>query len=248
MIFRRAALPTLGIAGTAGLWEAATRSGLVATTDVPTLSSTLAAFGDLLGSETFWTAVGDTLRSWALGLLVSAAVAIPLGIAIGASDRAWRFVKVPVEALRPIPPIVILPLALLVLSGGIEFKVFLIAQGALWPLLIQTSYGVRDIDAVVLDTARSYRLDWWRRIVFVRLPAALPIVATALRLAAVTAFAVSLVTELIGGAPGLGQLLTVATSGNNLPRVYALTLVAGLFGMLVAAVFGALQRRVAETR
>jgi ABC-type nitrate/sulfonate/bicarbonate transport system permease component len=245
---RRIVLPAVGIAGAAGLWEAATRSGVVDTTDVPTLSSTLVAFGELLNSGTFWTAIGETVRSWAVGLLVSAVIGIPLGLAVGASDRAWRFVRIPVEALRPIPPIVILPLALLVLHGGIEFQVLLIVQGALWPLLIQTSYGARDIDAVVLDTARSYRLGWWRRVMFVRLPAALPIVTNALKLAAATAFAVALVTELIGGAPGLGQLLVVAASGNNLPRTYALTLVAGLFGLIVAAVFGALQRRVAETR
>jgi ABC-type nitrate/sulfonate/bicarbonate transport system permease component len=245
---RHAVLPGLGIAGAAGLWEAATRSGLVAATDVPTLSSTLIALGDLVGSATFWTAIGDTVRSWALGLLASAAIAIPLGLAVGASERAWRFVRIPVEALRPIPPIVILPLALLILQGGIEFKVALIMQGALWPLLIQTSYGVRAIDATVLDIARSYRLGWWRRVAFVRLPAALPMVASGLTFAAAGAFAVSLVTELVGGATGLGQLLVVAASGNDLPRVYALTLVAGLFGLLVAAVFGALQHRVGRTR
>jgi ABC-type nitrate/sulfonate/bicarbonate transport system permease component len=245
---RRAVLPTLGIAGAAGLWEAATRSGFVATSDVPTLSSTLTAFGGLLGSAAFWTAAGDTVRSWAAGLVFSVVVGIPLGLAIGASDRAWRFVRIPVEALRPIPPVVILPLALLVLQGGIEFKVLLIAQGALWPLLIQTSYGVRDIDAVVLDTARSYRLGWWRRVALVRLPAALPIVTSALTFAATTAFAVALATELIGGAPGMGQLLVLAAAGNDLPRAYALILVAGLFGLVVAAGFGALQRRVAERR
>ncbi|RZU52700.1 ABC-type nitrate/sulfonate/bicarbonate transport system permease component [Krasilnikovia cinnamomea] len=247
-MFRPTALSALGLAGAAALWEATTRTGIVAETDVPTLSSTLTAFGGLLGSAMFWTATGDTLRSWALGLLVSAAIAIPLGLAVGASDRAWRFIRVPVEALRPIPPVVILPLALLVLAGGIEFKVFLIAQGALWPLLIQTSYGVRHTDAVVLDTARSYRLDWWRRIVFVRLPAALPMVVIALQIAAATAFAISLATELVGGAPGLGQLLVVASSGDDLPQVYALTLAAGVFGLLVATAFGALHRLVVAGR
>ncbi|WP_412745352.1 ABC transporter permease [Krasilnikovia sp. MM14-A1004] len=241
-------LPAVGLAGAAGLWEVTTRSGLVATTDVPTLSSTLTAFGGLLGSAVFWTATGDTVRSWALGLLVSAAIAIPVGLAIGASDRAWRFIRVPVEALRPIPPVVVLPLALLILSGGIGFKVFLIAQGVIWPLLIQTSYGVRNVDTVVLDTARSYRLDWWRRIVFVRLPAALPMVVIALQIAAATAFAIALATELIGGAPGLGQLLVVASSGDDLPRVYALTLAAGVFGLFVAVTFGALHRLVVAGR
>ena len=245
---RRAALPVLGVAGTAVLWEAITRSGLVPATEVPTLSSTLAEFGGLLGSATFWTATGDTVRSWALGLLASAAVAIPLGFAIGASRWVWQVVRVPVEALRPVPPIVVLPLALLVLGGGTEFTVLLIMQGTLWPLLIQTSYGVRDIDTVLLDTARGYRLGWWRRMVFVRLPAALPIVTNALQLAAATAFAVALVAELVGGAPGLGQLLVLAVNGGDLPRAYALTVVAGMFGMLTAAVFGALQRRVAATR
>ncbi|MEU4562908.1 ABC transporter permease subunit [Actinoplanes sp. NPDC023936] len=245
---RRTMLPVLGVAGAAGLWEAATRSRLVSPTDVPTLSSTLAVVAELLGSATFWAGAGDTVRSWALGLLVSAAIAIPLGYAAGASRWVWQFVRIPVEALRPIPPIVILPLALLVLRGGSPFTILLIMQGTLWPLLIQTTYGVRTIDAVVLDTARSYRLGWWRRVIFVRLPAALPIVTNALKLAAATAFAVALVAELVGGAPGLGQLLVVAINGNDLPRAYALAVVAGVFGMLLAAVFTLLQRRVAATR
>ena len=152
----RLVLPLMGVGVIALAWEGVTRMGLVSTTVLPTLSDTLTELASVLGSADFWPFLLLTLRAWALGMLLAATVALPLGIWFGMSDRAYRFVRLPLEAVRPVPPIVILPLALLALGGGIVFQSTLIVQGAMWPLLITVVYGLRDMESVTLETARSF--------------------------------------------------------------------------------------------
>ena len=110
-------------------WEAVTRSGLVTPTLMPTFTDTVAELGTLLETPTFRESLLLTLRAWAVGLLIAASIGIPLGVVLGLSDRAYRFVRIPLEAIRPVPPIVILPLALLALGGNIAFQATLIVQG-----------------------------------------------------------------------------------------------------------------------
>lgn len=240
----RAALPLIGIGIIIAAWAVLVATDTLPSESVATPRATWSALTDLVGQGEFWERIGQTAWSWCVGLLVAAVIGVPLGVLLGASPRAARFTRVVVEAVRPIPPVVILPLALLVLGGALWFKVSLIVQGALWPLVVQTSYGVRSIDPVVLETAASFRLDPVRRLFLVRIPAASVQIATGMRLAAATAFAVCLVTEIVGGAKGLGAgLISAQIAGDN-AGVMALTVVAGVFGMVIAFVFGRLERRV----
>lgn len=232
----------VGVVGVAGLWEAVTRSGLIAPNLMPSFSATCVKLAALVLDTSFWAYVVLTLRAWAIGLVVAVAIALPAGFLIGLSDRAYRFVRVPVEAIRPVPPIVVLPLALLVLGGGTAFQTTLIVQGAMWPLLITVAYAVRSVDPVALDTAASFRLSPRHTLFFVRLPAAAPLIATGLRLGAATAFGVTIVSELLGGSTGLGTLLMIGQSGGDVALVYAVTLVAGVFGLVIAQLFGTLER------
>lgn len=240
----RYALPLAGVTVVVVAWEAVTRSGLVTPTLMPTFTDTVAELGTLLETPTFRESLLLTLRAWAVGLLIAASIGIPLGVVLGLSDRAYRFVRIPLEAIRPVPPIVILPLALLALGGNIAFQATLIVQGALWPLLVTVTYAVRDVDSTTLDTARSFRFGPARTLFFVRLPAALPLMASGVRLAAATAFAVTLVTELVGGAHGLGTVMMIGQSGGDVVRVYAVTLVGGLVGLAIAFAFGLVEKRV----
>ncbi|MFT4296202.1 MAG: ABC transporter permease [Micropruina sp.] len=233
-----------GVLTLAVVWEVSVRTGLLTSSAVPSLSSTLADLFALLLVPGFWVTLGYTLTSAALGLLLALAVAVPFGLALAESAWLRRILGVTVDAVRPIPPIVLLPIAILTLGGGLDLKLVLILQGALWPLLIQTVYGIRTIDPVLLDVARSFRLTIWRRLLQVRLPAAAPIVFSGLRLAASIAFGVSIMTELVGGERGLGSILSIAQSGNNIERVYAITIVTGLVGLLISWAFGRLQHRL----
>ena len=77
---------------------------------------------------------------------------------IGSSRWVYRAFRVPIEFLRPIPSVALIPLAVLIYGTGLESKVFLAAFASFWPLLIQTIYGVQDVDPVATDTARSFGL------------------------------------------------------------------------------------------
>ena len=77
---------------------------------------------------------------------------------VGSSRLAYRALRVPIEFLRPIPSVALIPLAVLVYGTGLESKVFLAAFASFWPLFMQTLYGVQDVDPVATDTARSFGL------------------------------------------------------------------------------------------
>lgn len=223
-------------------WDLAVRSGLLSQTVVPTVSDTASRLGELVTTGALWPFLMATLRAWITGLTIAVILALPIGILLGLSEPAYRFCRVPLEAIRPVPPIVILPLALLAIGGGIAFQSTLIVQGALWPLLIVVTYAIRDTEPVALDTARSFRLGGWRTLLFVRLPSAAPLIGSGLKLAAATAFAVTLVTEILGGARGIGTMLMTAQSGGDVTTVYAITVVAGLVGLGIAIAFGIIER------
>lgn len=189
--------------------------------------------------------LGYTLESTFGGLAIALVVALPLAVLL--ADHKWlrRAVMPTVEALRPVPPIVVLPIALLLIGSGVAFPVVLVLQGVLWALLVQATYGVASVDPVVVETARSFRLDRARALLLVKIPAAAPVVLSGLRFAAGAAFSVSIMTELVSGVHGLGSMLAVAQSGNDVPRVYSVSLLTGLIGVVIAFLFGRVQRRLA---
>ena len=92
-----------------------------------------------------------------IGLGLAVALGVPAGILIGSSRWAYRALRVPIEFLRPIPSVALIPLAVLVYGTGLESKVFLATFACFWPMLIQTIYGVQDVDPVATDTARAVR-------------------------------------------------------------------------------------------
>jgi ABC-type nitrate/sulfonate/bicarbonate transport system permease component len=111
-------------------------------------------------------------------------------------------------------------------------------------VLVQVLYGVQDVDPVARDTARSYRFSRWGRVRHVVWPTALPYVMTGLRLASAVALVLAVTSELIIGAPGLGQQIALAQSGAAVPDLYALVVVTGLVGIAINFLFRWAERRV----
>jgi ABC-type nitrate/sulfonate/bicarbonate transport system permease component len=230
------------------IWQIASTTGTLNDEAAPPPASALAAFGHLVRSAAFWSSAGATMRAWSLGVAMTILIGVPLGVVLGARPNLWRWCRPTIEAIRPIPPVVVLPLAILVLGAGFSFTAVLIAQGAVWPLLIMTRYGVTSVPTVTLETAQIFRINLWRRLVFVRLGQAVPLLGSGLRIAAGSAFAIAIMAGLVGGGPGLGQNLTLASQANDLPLTFALTIAVGLFGLVILLSFGALERRVTRWR
>ena len=235
-------LGAVSIAAFLGLWQYASTSGLISEEDLPAMTTTFQELWSMMHTRGFWTAFGQTVRGWALGLGIATALAVPIGIVLGSSQFASRAFRIPVEFLRPIPSAALIPLLFLTLGTTLNSEIFLAAFGAFWPLLVQTIYGVRDVDPVALDTARSFGIGRFERLYRIKLPSAVPYIATGLRISSSVALILAFTAELFMGIPGLGALMNVAESFGLTVEVYALALATGFLGLAIYAVFAAIER------
>ena len=226
------------------LWELVVGIGLLNEDHVPSMTATVAELADLLGDADFWSAVANTLEGWALGLGIAAALAIPLGILIGSSATAYRSVRFVVEFLRPIPSVALVPLAVLIYGVGLESKVFLAAFASFWPLFVQTLYGVQDVDPVATDTGRSFGLGRLEVLYRIKLPSAVPYIATGLRISSAVALILAVTAEIVIGSAGLGREINVARSSGAVEIMYALVITTGLLGWLLNIATTQAERRV----
>jgi ABC-type nitrate/sulfonate/bicarbonate transport system permease component len=184
-----------------------------------------------------------TIRGWALGLGIATALAVPCGILLGSFELVGRAFRVPIEFLRPIPSAVLIPVLFLTLGTNLKSEVFLAAFGAFWPLLVQTMYGVRDVDPIALDTARSFGLGPLERLWRVTLPSAVPYIATGVRISSTVALILAFTAELFMGIPGLGQKVNVVSSFGQNDLVFAYAIAVGFLGLAIHLAFSALERR-----
>ena len=238
------AVPVLSVLAALGLWELISQTEVISQRDLPAMSTTVQALWDMVQTGTFWKALGETVRGWAIGLGLAAALAVPIGVALGSSDFAASAFRVPIEFLRPIPSAALIPLLFLTLGTTLKSEVFLATFGAFWPLLVQTMYGVRDVDPVATDTARSFQLTRNERLFRVTVPSALPYIMTGVRISSTVALILAFTAELFMGTPGLGQRLNyVETFGLN-DQIYALALATGFLGVAIHFAVSAVERRV----
>jgi len=219
------------------LLELVTRADLLPQREFPPVSVWLLLLLQQLPSASFWSDVLLTLEGWGIGLALATLIAVPSGILIGSSRLGYRMLRVPIEFLRPIPSVALIPLAVLVFGTRLQNKLFLVAFACLWPLLFQAIYGVQDVDPVAVDTARAFGFGRFSRLLLVVLPSAAPYIATGLRIASSVALILAVTSELVVGVPGLGRTINVAASGGDFPLMYALIAVAGLLGLVLNAVF-----------
>ncbi|MFE9764058.1 ABC transporter permease [Streptomyces sp. NPDC005808] len=238
-----AALGAAGLAAFLALGEAAPRLGLVEEAYFPPTSRIADALGQELTDEVFWTALGDTLTGWALGLAIAVTAGILAGVLISVVPQLRELTASTIEFLRPIPSVALIPLAVLLYGSELRSVLLLVVYASFWQVLIQVLYGVQDVDPVAEETARSYGLDTWARIRHVLWPSALPYVMTGVRLAAAVALILTVTAELVIGAPGLGKSIGVAQTSQAVPEMYALLVVTGLLGLLINVGARAVERR-----
>lgn len=190
-----------------------------------------------LGEAGYWRSIWYTTHGWATGLALAASIAIPIGMALGASPIAYRSLKTVIEFLRPIPSVALIPLAVLLFGTGHSMKVFLTVFASVWPILFHTMYGVRDTDPTLRDTARVYQLSRFERACKIALPSAAPYIATGIRISSAIALILAVTAELVVGAAGIGRAIFMAQSAGAVHRMYALIVTAGMLGWSVNYLF-----------
>lgn len=169
----------------------------------------------------------------AVGFAIGAGLALPLGLAMGASHRVHAWMNPLVQVLRPIPPIAYIPLAMLWFGLGNPPAVFLIAIGAFFPVLMNTIAGVRQVDGIYLRAANN--LGAGRLTIFLRviLPAAVPYILSGVRIGIGTAFIVVIVAEMIAVNSGLGFRISEAREYFWSDKVIAGMISIGVLGLVI---------------
>jgi len=242
---RAALLGILGVALLGGVIEAVSRAGLVNEKFLPPFSTVVQATVGLFSNPVFLNDLVSTLLTWFVGLTISTLIAVPLGVALGLSDVAYRSSRTVIELVRTMPAVALIPLVILVAGQGLEMKLIIAVYAAMWPILFNTMYGVHGTDPKAREMARSFglgRAAIIRRIVF---PSAAPFIATGIRVSSSIVLIVIITVELIaGGATGLGAFIgRMRVLGDQIVYVYAGILVTGLVGLAINLVLGAIERR-----
>ncbi|SDU79080.1 ABC transporter permease [Jiangella alkaliphila] len=217
----------LAVAALLAAWAAA--SALVA--GIATPWDTIAALAELATGTVLWGALAQTLWSTLLGLAIASAIAIPLGLLIGVSRFAFASSRILLDFLSAIPAVCFLPLGLLLFGPTLPMKLLLIGYGACWPLLNRTTDAVRDVDPLQRDVLDGFdvprRVRWWR----VYLPGSLPGILVGVRVALTIALLLSIASEYVGGAAGLGGELISAQQAGRVDDVMALAIATALLGV-----------------
>ena len=237
----------LGLAGIVSfltVWELVSRTGVVDIRYLPPPTKVLRALVDAFGTSRLWSAVGYTMRGWAIGLSIAATAGTVLGVVIGMSRFLRHATHTTIEFLRPIPSVALVPAAVLLYGTSMRATLLLVVYATFWQVLIQTLYGTVDVDPVADDTARTYGLGRLARIRYVVWPTALPYAMTGLRLGAAVALILEITGELVIGGGGLGEQIALAKTGGAVPQVYALVIVTGLIGIAINLLARAVERAV----
>ncbi|MBH0130096.1 ABC transporter permease [Salinibacterium sp. NK8237] len=185
----------------------------------------------------------ETLSAWSAGLLVTILIAVPLGVIVGLSRWADAATSISFDLIRPIPAVALVPVAVVLLGLGQEMQVALVVLAAVWPLLYNTRYGVRNVDRTHLDAARVSGVNGWPLIARVVLPSALPSMFTGLRLSAGIALIVTVVTELVASGTGLGRYISISQQAGLNSEAMAGVLVAALLGLTISGLVGLIEKR-----
>jgi NitT/TauT family transport system permease protein len=204
----------------------------------------LRALVDELSSGTLSGEIGTTLERFVEAFALAIAVGVTLGVVIGSSRTLLESSSVVLEFLRPIPAVALIPVAYLFFDLGTPMIRFVIAYAAVWPILMNTLYGVRGVDRMLQDVARTSGIGRPGRLVRVTLPAALPNIWTGIRVSAPIALLVGVTAEYLTLTGGIGAYLQQKQNAGELPEMYAAVVLTALLGYTINVVLRATGRRV----
>ncbi|MFX1415829.1 MAG: ABC transporter permease [Promethearchaeota archaeon] len=183
-----------------------------------------------------------------VGFCVAVITAVPLGIAVGRYSIADSVLGPVVEATRPIPPIAWIPLSLLIFSSLLSAQVFIIWIGAFFPILINTTTGVKRTEPVHIDVAKTFGASESRILTSVVIPSAAPEMFAGMRIGFGIGWMCLVAAEMIGSNKGLGYLIWTMQQVGWTGAVIASMLVIGLIGFLVSYLLLMVERRLLRWR
>jgi nitrate/nitrite transport system permease protein len=180
----------------------------------------------------------------AIGYLLAVAFAIPIGFLIGMSPLMSRALDPFIQVLKPISPLAWMPLALYTIKDSHLSSIFVIFICSVWPMMINTAFGVSAVRKEWLNVARTLEVNTVRRAFTVILPAAAPTILTGMRISIGIAWLVIVAAEMLVGGTGIGYFVWNEWNNLSITNVITAILLIGVVGMLLDQILARLTRLV----
>ncbi|WP_176731312.1 ABC transporter permease [Bradyrhizobium elkanii] len=226
------------------IWEAAPRLGLIDAVFLPPFSHVIAAGWQLAQTGELYDDASASLLRALSGFLVSVVLFVPLGLAVGWYTRLGDLLNQFIEICRNTAPLALLPVFILLLGIGELSKVTMVVYSCAWPLLLNTIAAVKQVDPLLIKSARTMGATPQQLFRKVILPAALPTIFVGIRLASASAMLVLVASEMVGAKAGLGYLIINSQYSFLIPQMYFGIIGITVIGLGFNAVLEALERRL----
>ncbi|MGQ9371447.1 nitrate ABC transporter permease [Azospirillum sp. ST 5-10] len=180
----------------------------------------------------------------AIGYLLAVLVAVPAGFLIGMSPLMSRALDPFIQVMKPISPLAWMPLALYTIKDSGLSAIFVIFICSLWPMLVNTAFGVASVRKEWLNVARTLEVGTLRRAFLVILPAAAPTILTGMRISIGIAWLVIVAAEMLVGGTGIGYFVWNEWNNLSITNVITAILAIGVIGMILDQMLARLARLV----
>ncbi|HEY5607304.1 MAG TPA: ABC transporter permease [Alphaproteobacteria bacterium] len=212
---------------------------------IPAPSDTAVVLWNIIWSGAFADPVGDTLGLLFAGYGIACVLGVVLGVLMGYFRGVYNLLEPLAEVLRTIPKPVLLPPLMLFLGLGFPMKIFIVALAGVFPVLINTMQAVRSIDPVLIDTARTFGRGTGAILWRVMLPASAPLILAGMRVSLGFALVLVILSEMLAGSGGLGQLLSDMQKTFLVRETFAWLTIIAVVGFALTAMFDWIERRIA---
>ncbi|WP_086937110.1 nitrate ABC transporter permease [Tardiphaga robiniae] len=188
--------------------------------------------------------LGYSIGRVGLGYLIAVIVAIPLGFLIGMSPLMNKALDPFIQVLKPISPLAWMPLALYTIKDSSLSAIFVIFICSVWPMLLNTAFGVAAVRKEWINVARTLEVGTFRRAFTVILPAAAPTILTGMRISIGIAWLVIVAAEMLVGGTGIGYFVWNEWNNLSITNVIIAILMIGVVGMLLDQILARFTRMV----
>ena len=247
MSWKHLRLSLLAVLAALALWAVVTETGFVEKKILPSpgdiaVQAVVLVSQGYIGTPLHQHVLASLGRTF-LGFVIGASLAVPLGLALGYSERLNALFTPFLSALRPIPVIAYIPLVILWFGIGEFSKILLISLTSFLYITVNAAAGVRSVAADLIRAAQSLGVNERQLFLHVILPESLPYIFAGLRIGAAVSWAVVVAAELVAAQSGVGYMIMDAATFFRIPVVYVGIILIGMIGFAIERVIVALERR-----
>jgi sulfonate transport system permease protein len=232
------------LAGFMALWWLASHQQWVSKVFLPTPEAAIASLRSGLDGGELATQTAETVIRMLQGWLLACVAGVLLGALIGTSRAARIWLQPTLEFVRPLPASAIMPLAISIFGLGGNMVLFVVAFGAMWPVLLSTLHGFASVEPRLSEVAAALQLPRFEFVRKVGLPSAMPDILAGMRLSMTVSLIVAVVGEMIASQPGLGQAILLAARSFRASELFAGIAILGLIGFAANALLAAAEMKM----